>query len=226
MLVPPRRYGSIVLLLAFFVLAFYILRNLREVARATSIPAHQQPSSSSWAILPQRHPVTSFRSLPTGRPLTIPKIQYSFPSETKESKRIREERLQTVKKSFIHAWEGYRHHAWLKDEVAPLSGEHRNSFGGWAATLVDSLDTLWIMGLRDEFDEAVNAVAGIDFESSTSTTVSVFETTIRYLGGLLSAYDLSRNGMLLRKATELGEMLYVAFDTPNRMPIPYWDWKK
>ena len=82
------------------------------------------------------------------------------------------------------------------------------------------------MGLYDEFDEAIDAISGIDFQSSSSKIISVFETTIRYLGGLLSAYDLSKKPLLLGKAIELGEMLYMAFDTPSRMPVPYWDWKK
>ena len=52
-----------------------------------------------------------------------------------------------------------------------------------------------------------------------------FGTTIRYLGGFLSTYDLNGNSVLLHKALELGEMLYVAFDTPNRMPITRWKWE-
>ncbi|KAI5294008.1 hypothetical protein KEM52_004860, partial [Ascosphaera acerosa] len=97
-----------------------------------------------------------------------------------------------------------------------------DGFGGWAATLVDNLDTLWIMGLKDEFSEAVTAAAAIDFTSTYEETINVFETTIRYLGGLLSAYDLSKEPVLLEKAGELGDMLYAAFDTPNRMPITRW----
>ena len=153
-------------------------------------------------------------------------IQHTFGKETTEARKVRRERLKKVRESFTHAWSGYKSNAWLKDEVAPLSGEFRDSFGGRAATLVDSLDTLWIMGFRVDFEQAVAAIEGIDFGSSTSKVISVFETTIRYLGGLLSAYDLSGNSILLKKAIELGEMLYVAFDTPNRMPVPYWDWRK
>lgn len=51
------------------------------------------------------------------------------------------------------------------------------------------------------------------------------QTTIRHLGGLLSAYDLSGEPALLEKAHELGEMLYMAFDTPNRMPGFWLDWE-
>lgn len=105
----------------------------------------------------------------------------------------------------------------------PVSGGGRDQFSGWAATLVDSLDTLWMMGLRAEFDEAVNAVAGIDFGQSSSHRVNTFETNIRYLGGLLAAYDLSGRDVLLTKAVELGDLLYAGFNTENRMPVDFID---
>jgi mannosyl-oligosaccharide alpha-1,2-mannosidase len=106
----------------------------------------------------------------------------------------------------------------LRDELTPVSGGGKTTFGGWAATLVDSLDTLWIMDLTDDFHDAAAAAAQLDWANTTDTAANVFETTIRYLGGLLGAYDLSREPALLEKAQELGNMLYMAFDTPNRMP--------
>ncbi|KAF7121626.1 hypothetical protein CNMCM5793_009097 [Aspergillus hiratsukae] len=89
----------------------------------------------------------------------------------------------SLKDAFIRCWTTYKSRAWMADEVTPLSGTTRNWFGGWGATLVDSLDTLWMMGLREESEEAV-------------------------------------------KAIEVGEMLYAAFDTPNRMPITRWDFQR
>ena len=109
----------------------------------------------------------------------------------------------------------------MQDELLPISAKSKNNYGGWAATLVDSLDTLWIMDLKDDFKEAVMAVAVIDWNQTPDTACNVFETTIRHLGGLLSAYDLSGEPALLEKAIELGDMLYMAFDTPNRLP-PFW----
>jgi mannosyl-oligosaccharide alpha-1,2-mannosidase len=82
------------------------------------------------------------------------------------------------------------------------------------------------MELKEEFDEAVKAIDAIDFSSCSLTELNVFETTIRYLGGFLSAYDLSGNKALLKKAQEMGDMLYVAFDTPNRMPITRWKFRE
>ena len=111
----------------------------------------------------------------------------------------------------------------MSDELTPVSGGKHDAFGGWGATLVDTLDTLWIMGLKDEFEEAVAAASTISFEKVDTQDTNVFETNIRYLGGFLAAYDLSGDQRLLAKAREVGEMLYVAFDTPNRMPITRWN---
>lgn len=132
-----------------------------------------------------------------------------------------------MKRTFNHAWDGYVNQAWLRDEVAPISGGYKDTFGGWAATLVDSLDTLWIMGMKEDFEIAVQAVADIDFTITDSEVLNIFETTIRYLGGLLAAYDLSegRFPILLEKAVQVGDMIMCVFDTPNRMPISRWSWK-
>ena len=92
---------------------------------------------------------------------------------------------------------------------------------------MDSLDTLWIMGMKGEFDEAVAALDNIDFSTTQDETLNVFETTIRYMGGLLGAYDISGGAYaaLLAKAVQLGDLLYGAFDTPNRMPVTRWRWQ-
>ena len=112
------------------------------------------------------------------------------------------------------------------DEVKPLSRELEDPFNGWGATLVDSIDTLWIMQLKDEFSVALDVIKNIDFKTSLRADIPVFETTIRYLGGLLGAYDISghRYPVLLEKAEELAEVLIGAFDTPNRMPHLYYRW--
>jgi mannosyl-oligosaccharide alpha-1,2-mannosidase len=83
------------------------------------------------------------------------------------------------------------------------------------------------MGMKEEFERAVNALDQIDFTTCSLEELNVFETTIRYLGGFLSAFDLSdgKYPSLLMKAVEMGDMLYVAFDTPNRMPITRWNFK-
>jgi mannosyl-oligosaccharide alpha-1,2-mannosidase len=148
--------------------------------------------------------------------------------ETEHTKEQRLQRQAAVKDAFIHSWDGYRKHAWLHDEVMPVSGGFKNSLGNRGATLIDSLDTLLIMGLDEDFRKALKAVKKIDFSTSAEPILNVFETNIRYLGGLLSTYDLSekKHRILLDKAVQLGDMLYGAFDTPNRLPVTRWDWQK
>jgi mannosyl-oligosaccharide alpha-1,2-mannosidase len=182
-------------------------------------------SHQKWSERPIRYPVTSLLSIPTGSPVAIPRVQFDFLNEDAKSKATRETRLNFVKEAFIHSWKGYKRHAWLKDEVAPVTGGYRSTFGGWGATLVDALDTLCIMGMTEEFEEAVAAVSEIDFATVDELPINIFETTIRYLGGLLGAYDTSHGKypVLLEKSIEVGEMLYAAFDTPNRMPITRWN---
>ncbi|KAK0625455.1 glycoside hydrolase [Bombardia bombarda] len=151
---------------------------------------------------------------------------HNFPPETPAAATVREARRQAVRDLFKKNWASYRKHAWMKDALQPISGEYKDQFSGWAATLVDALDTLWIMGLRAEFDEAVTAVAGIDFGKSSSFSVNMFEVNIRYLGGLLAAYDLSGREVLLVKAVELGDMLYAGYNTKDRMPVDFFGFEE
>ena len=233
MRVPRKRLIPKTCALIFVIfLTYYCLLSPLDFEAEPTIPNGSQSPDSGfkihWRKGVEHNPVTSYIPLPTDQATPVPKIQHDFPHESYSERRKRQDRRDAVKKAFDHAWKGYKQHAWLKDELAPISGEYRNAFGGWAATLVDSLDTLQIMGMKKEFEKAVKALNKIDFTTTDDNTINVFETTIRYLGGLLGAYDLS-NGkypLLLKKAVEVGELLYGAFDTPNRMQMARWEWTK
>ncbi|GJC77372.1 mannosyl-oligosaccharide alpha-1,2-mannosidase 1B [Colletotrichum liriopes] len=79
----------------------------------------------------------------------------------------------------------------LSDELITVSGSGRDTFRRWTARLVDSLVTLWVMDIKDEFSDAVAAAVTIDFTKTDWKETNVFATNIRYLGGFLSAFDLS-----------------------------------
>ncbi|KAI6716535.1 hypothetical protein JHW43_000966 [Diplocarpon mali] len=156
------------------------------------------------------------------------KIQAEFSREPAAGRALRLQRRGQVEDAFKHAWKGYREYAWLHDELMPVSGGKKDPFVGWAATLVDSLDALHIMGWKEEFAEALVALEQIDFSKPNSDKVPVFEVTIRYLGGLLGAWDISghRHPILLQKARQLGDFLCQAFNTDNGLPVPYYLWKE
>jgi mannosyl-oligosaccharide alpha-1,2-mannosidase len=171
-------------------------------------------------------PSESLIQLPTGQPKQIPAIQHAFSSKDSIARKDNEKKLGAIKEAFKHAWSGYKTYAMPHDELAPVSRDFLDPFNGWGATLVDTLDTLWIMDLKDDFELAVAEVKKIDFATSIRKDIPLFETVIRYLGGLVAAYDLSlaKYPVLLDKAVELAEILMGAFDTPNRMPITYYHW--
>lgn len=115
------------------------------------------------------------------------------------SPREREAYKEAARRMFVQAYDGYMYHAYPKGELAPVtcSGRSFDMIRLPAVTLIDTLDTLVVMGNFTEFRRAVLLVkralpSKFDFDDS----VSVFETTIRILGGLLSAHQLATDPIL------------------------------
>ncbi|KAL0979591.1 hypothetical protein UPYG_G00187000 [Umbra pygmaea] len=128
-------------------------------------------------------------------------------------------RLEAVREAFRHAWKGYKEFAWGQDELRPVS----KSYGEWfglGLTLIDALDTMWILNLKEEFEEAKTWVA-TELSFNKNVDVNLFESTIRILGGLLSTYHLTGDTLFLDKAKDIGTRLMPAFNTPSK--IPYSD---
>ena len=136
-----------------------------------------------------------------------------------------------VREMFYHAYGNYMKFAFPNGVLKPIScgGEDFELGKIPMLTLIDSLDTLAIMDDREEFRRTVSLVVeNVNFD--IDDTVSVFETTIRVLGGLLSAHMFAAdpkygffdngeyNGGLLRLATDLGNRLLPAFRTPTGIP--------
>ncbi|KAJ7249562.1 glycoside hydrolase [Mycena haematopus] len=143
----------------------------------------------------------------------------TIPSEAALDAKVLSYRAQKVRDAYIHAYTSYKQDAWEWDELKPLSGGRDNNFNGWGVTVFDSLDTMLIMGLHELFHEGLEIVERTTFHGPPEKFVPFFETIIRYLGGLLSAYALSGEPILLKKADELGASLLPAFNTPSGLPM-------
>ncbi|KAI9839391.1 MAG: maturation of Asn-linked oligosaccharides protein [Sclerophora amabilis] len=138
-------------------------------------------------------------------------------------------RAEAVKEAFNHAWAGYYQYAFPSDELRPVSIQPSNSRNAWGASAVDALSTALLMELPDVVDNILDYIPTVDF-SKTATQVSLFETTIRYLGGMLAAYDLLKGPLshlsnnttqvdaLLSQSVVLADVLKFAFDTPSGIP--------
>jgi uncharacterized protein YyaL (SSP411 family) len=75
------------------------------------------------------------------------------------------------------------------------------------------------MDLKDEFYLGRDWIFNNLNFSAARRGVSVFETTIRELGGLLSAYEFSKDKIFLDKAEELAALLLPAFNTEFGLPL-------
>ncbi|RKF62525.1 Mannosyl-oligosaccharide alpha-1,2-mannosidase [Erysiphe neolycopersici] len=142
----------------------------------------------------------------------------------------RQQRADAVKEAFRFAWNGYHKFAFPNDELLPVSNGFGNSRNSWGASAVDALSTAIVLEMPDIVNQILEFIPTINFDKS-DTGVSLFETTIRYLGGLLSAYDLLSGpssgiatnqtsvDLILKQATRLADNLAFAFNTPSGIPI-------
>jgi len=127
-------------------------------------------------------------------------------------------RQQMIVDMMSHTWKGYSKHCFGGDELLPLSGGCSNNWN-LGLTLIDSLDTLYLMGLKSEFNRGRDWVANrttLNFDNVGD--VSLFETTIRVLGGLLGAHALSGDSVFLERAHELGDRLLPALNDGDEAP--------
>lgn len=131
------------------------------------------------------------------------------------------EKRNKIKEMMKFAWDGYKKYAWGSNELRPISlrGHSANIFGSsdTGATIVDALDTLYIMGLMEEFNDAKQWVHE-SFRMNSRSDISVFEVNIRFVGGLLSAYFLSGDPVFKNQAKMVADKLAPAFDTPTGIP--------
>lgn len=122
----------------------------------------------------------------------------------------------------LHAWQNYKLYAWGQNELKPLSKRaHTGSiFGSYdlGATIVDGLDTLYIMGLTEEYEEGKDWIRRKFSLDNMSADLSVFETNIRFVGGLLTLYAFTGDPLYKEKAQHVADKLLPAFQTPTGIP--------
>nr|CAA57962.1 alpha 1,2 mannosidase [Drosophila melanogaster] len=133
-----------------------------------------------------------------------------------------EERRQKVKEMMEHAWHNYKLYAWGKNELRPLSQRPHSAsiFGSYdlGATIVDGLDTLYIMGLEKEYREGRDWIERKFSLDNISAELSVFETNIRFVGGMLTLYAFTGDPLYKEKAQHVADKLLPAFQTPTGIP--------
>ncbi|THC89603.1 hypothetical protein EYZ11_010953 [Aspergillus tanneri] len=144
-------------------------------------------------------------------------------------------RREKVRDAFIVSWDGYEQYAWGLDQYHPIAkGGKTMVAGGMGWQIVDALDTMMIMNLTSRVQHARSWIH-YSLRYNQDHDVNTFETTIRMLGGLLSAHYLSTSrpdlapvadddigapgeDLYIEKATDLAERLAGAFESLSGIP--------
>ncbi|KAH8905389.1 endoplasmic reticulum mannosyl-oligosaccharide 1,2-alpha-mannosidase [Coniochaeta sp. PMI_546] len=145
-------------------------------------------------------------------------------------------RRERVVEAFELSWDAYARYAWGYDEFHPIAKTGRMMAPkglGWI--IIDSLDTMMLMNLTSRLTHAREWIStSLTWEQDQD--VNTFETTIRMLGGLLSAHYLSTeypdlapiaeddpgtpgDDLYIEKAKDLADRLVSAFDTESGVPF-------
>lgn len=183
-----------------------------------------------WPLARQPSRVSEDERAPTV-PFILPPL-HELPRDPQDAADA--EKLEAVHKAFMDSWNAYRRHGWGFDEYHPLSKKGSNLLGDpnrpLGYTIVDALDMLILQGLQREYEEARDWIRE-ELHWDLDGRLNVFETTIRVMGGLLSASALMRDPpagtlpaswedaeMFQDKAEQLARRLLPAFQTPTGIP--------
>ncbi|KAJ3016787.1 UNVERIFIED_CONTAM: mannosyl-oligosaccharide alpha-1,2-mannosidase [Siphonaria sp. JEL0065] len=132
-------------------------------------------------------------------------------------------RADAVKRAFSHAWDGYVKYAWDEDELKPTT-KRGDSWLHMGLTILDALDTAHVLQNSTIFNKAADWITNSTrpgLQLNADVNANVFETTIRVVGGLLSAHHLSGGGVgglegekgrFLREAVRVADYFLPAFE--------------
>ncbi|KAL7929065.1 glycoside hydrolase family 47 protein [Trichoderma chlorosporum] len=143
-------------------------------------------------------------------------------------------RAAAVKAAFQTSWNAYHQYAFPHDDLHPVSNTYDDERNGWGSSAIDGLDTAIIMGASDIVNTILQRVPQINFTTTATADqgISVFETNIRYIGGMLASYDLLKGPFsslvsnqtlvnnLLSQSQSLANSLKVSFNTTSGVPDP------
>ncbi len=144
-----------------------------------------------------------------------------LPTVTHAQQTNRPKLAAEVRAEFLHAWNGYKKYCWGHDDLKPLTKTCHDWYREpLLMTPVDALDTMILMGLKEEANTTREYIATrLSFDKDIS--VQNFEITIRLLGGLLSAYEMTGDKRLLNLAEDLGNRLLPVFNSPTGLPYRF-----
>ncbi|XP_031706823.1 ER degradation-enhancing alpha-mannosidase-like protein 1 [Anarrhichthys ocellatus] len=206
------------------------------------IPGHRhEEAATTCAKVAEASPKRSYLSFFDGNQDEYVRKYSFFPDKLKAKMK------DMAKEMFYFGYDNYMKYAFPEDELNPIDCEGRgpdvlnpsnininDALGNYSLTLIDTLDTLLVLGNVTEFQKAVKLVIDtVSFDKDS--TVQVFEANIRILGSLISSHILltdpkhpfgnvgfdGYDNELLHLAHDLAVRLLPAFEnTSTGIPYP------
>lgn len=223
-----KRFIVLILVIIIYIFIFLPSDSPQNLKPTKWVSTHNKPGSSPLSKRPKGSPP---------QPATLdnlqhPRIQFPF---AKYSRPAGDQvKAEAVKDAMRWTFAQYKEQAWGSDEVRPKTGGGKTTRNNWGATIIDTMTTTAVMGLEEEFLQQLDfTINNVDFTNATGL-VDPFETTIRYLGAMVSTLDMIdsktvvREGLvsrdtrerLLKQAVTLAKMLGPTYDSPTGMPWP------
>ena len=152
---------------------------------------------------------------------------YNYPTKTKyvkdtpssfrtTSKSISNEQKQNIKPVVRNSFLARHIPA---DDWSPIS-QQGHDWLFYAASLHDALDTLYLAGLKEEFDFVVENCLSTDIQTTSLRPTKTFEYSLRVVGGLLGAYSVSGDVRLLERAKAATDSLLSSPFRSSPTPLP------
>lgn len=181
--IKPSHFGIIItLLIGVQTIAILLSLTLKSVSQKVFVEKPIETSNQTVSDVKEPSAANLYRN-------KLPVLQ-----EDKEKK-------EEIKNEFLFAWNNYNKNAWGYDFYDPISHRGHNVFNG-ALMIVDSLDTIVIMGLDKEYEKSKEWIKN---SYKLSGTYSVFEIIIRLLGSFIALYQMKKDQMFLDKAIEIAD---------------------
>lgn len=98
-------------------------------------------------------------------------------------------RANKVRLAFKEAWAGYYKYAFPHDTLTPIDNGYIDDRAQWGLTPIDALSTAIIMNEEEIVNQILDFVPSVDFTTTrkVNESISLFESTIRYIGGMVSS---------------------------------------
>jgi hypothetical protein len=199
---------------------------------AEALEAALQQHRAPWAVS-ALHLGPSFRRMQDPLPASasagavfkdVPVQHYSSVPGISSGEVFDSVRLIAIRRAFTHAFGAYLSVADGQDILHPLTRTGSEDLCKMGMTLIDSIGTLLIMNVPQAYEHVrkwVDEQLPFMLGNGKQENINLFETTIRIIGGLLSAYDLTGDAMYAERASQVMAAMVAAGPFKTASGIPY-----